>query len=91
MYGRVRSFQEVNEYNASGGYEVRMPWHVEQDRELNPAETLRAAIRWGTNARSLHHHCAVTVPALYYHCTAITARKSTSPPPASGKKKKKKK
>jgi hypothetical protein len=34
----VKCWQEIQEYNASAGYSFQVPWNVEFDRELTPAE-----------------------------------------------------
>ena len=36
--------QELQEYNASGGYSVEVPWHVAKNRELAPAEVVNVMI-----------------------------------------------
>ena len=41
----VTCWQELQEFNASGGYSVEIPWHAEENRELTPAEVTSLMMR----------------------------------------------
>ena len=47
----VKVWQELQQFNASGGYSVEIPWHRAEERELTPAEVTEIMMRKNSSRR----------------------------------------